>query len=312
VVFDALGDRAGAFITLNEPFIDLFLMDIVAENVRAGKVPPLAFTSAQFGRQAQAMHHLLSASARAVAAFRASGRAGLIGIALPLIPTVPFDADNAADVATAALADGVINRWPLDAAFRGTYPDDAIAALREHNPELDIPEADLAVMRDNPVDVLGVNFYAPSYVKHDDSYPLGFRWHDTNPDKVPAFNGPVRPEALHGLLLRIRDDYGNPPVVITENGAGFGAIDELRDGDAVHDPLRTDYIRRHIEATLQARDEGADVRGYMCWSLFDNFEWIQGYERRFGMVFVDFDSLERIPKDSFHAYKALIARERGR
>ncbi len=127
---------------------------------------------------------------------------------------------------------------------------------------------------------------------------------------VKSFNGPVRPDALHGLLIRIRDEYGNPPVMITENGAGFGDGDEVRDGDIIRDPHRADYIRRHAEATLRARDDGADIRGYMVWSLFDNFEWIQGYTRRFGMVHVDFETQERTPKESFCAYRDLIARRR--
>jgi beta-glucosidase len=307
IVFRALGDRVETFITFNEPFIDLFLMDPIAENVRAHAKNPTAITAAQYGAQAPAMHNLFLANAKAVAEFRDLGLKGMIGMAVPLIPPIPFDPGNAADVAAAALEDAVINRWPLDAIFKGTYPELAIAALRLHNPDFVYPASDLDLLRASPVDFLGVNFYAPAYIRHDSSYPLGIRWWDTNPDAVKAFNGPVRPEALHKLLLRIKTDYGNPPVFITENGAGFGDFDEVRDGTVVRDPLRTDYIRRHAEAVLRARGDGADVRGYMVWSLFDNFEWVQGYERRFGMVYVDFETQERVAKESLHAYKAIIA-----
>jgi len=256
---------------------------------------------------------MLTAHASAVAAYRALGRAGMIGIALPLYPTIPVDAAKPEDVTAAALTDGLLNRWPLDAVLRGTYPAEVVAALQVHNPDFTPPAADMAVLKANPVDFVGINFYSPAYVRHDERYPLALGWGnaDTNPDKVKAFNGPVRPEALYRLLVRIRDDYGNPPVAVTENGAGFGDFDEVMADGLVNDPLRTDYIARHIEATLKARGEGVDVRGYLVWSLFDNFEWIQGYQRRFGMVYVDFATQKRIPKQSFNAYRDIIAAHRG-
>ena len=309
IVFRALGDRVDTFITFNEPFIDLYLMDPIAENVRAKR--PIAITTAQYGRQAPAMHNLFLANARAVAEFRGLGSKGMIGMAVPLKPAVPNDPGRDKDVKAAALVDAVFNRWPLEAIFRGTYPDEVIRTFGGLNPAFRVTAEDLALLAANPVDCLGVNYYAPAFVAHDEAYPLGLNWNDVNPDPVPAFNGPVRPEALNKLLLDIRDTYGNPPVFITENGAGFGDFDEVRDGALVKDPLRTDYIRRHIQAVLQARSAGADVRGYLVWSLFDNFEWIQGYERRFGMVWVDFETQERIPKESFHAYKAIIAADRA-
>ncbi len=276
IVFDALGDRVEKYITLNEPFIDLFLIEPLVENVRNGDPNPFAITSAQYGSQAVAMHHWLLANAATVQDFHGRGRKGMIGIALPLMPTIPADPNSPEDKAAATLADAVINRWCLDAVFKGTYPGEVVTALRQHNPGFVVTDESLAIIKANPVDFLGVNFYAPSYVRADEDFALGLRWHDINPDKVKAFNGPVRPEYLHQLLTRIRIEYGNPPVFIAENGAGFGDFDEVRDGGTVHDPLRTNYLRRHIEATLRARREGADIRGYMVWSLLDNFEWLQG------------------------------------
>ena len=109
-------------------------------------------------------------------------------------------------------------------------------------------------------------------------------------------------------LERIRDDYGNPPVYITENGTGFGESDERFERGLVIDPLRADYISRHVEAALAARAAGADLRGYMVWSLFDNFEWMQGYDRRFGIVHVDFETQKRTRKQSFETYREIIAK----
>ncbi len=313
VVFRALADRVSTFITLNEPYIDLFMMDLIAEKARDKRPDPMGHSSADFGRQAPAMHNMLTAHGRAVAAFREHSPNGMIGIALPLYPTIPVDPNRPQDIAAAELTDSLLNRWFLDAALRGTYPADVVAALKNQNPKFAPDDADMAVLEANRVDFIGVNFYSPAYVRHDPDYPLGLGWGNTNtnPDKVKAFNGPVRPEELYRLLIRIRDDYGNPPVAITENGAGFGDFDEVMDGNTVKDPLRTDYIARHVEATRRARDDGADVRGYLVWSLFDNFEWIQGYERRFGMVHVDFATQKRTPKQSFHAYRDIIATHRS-
>ena len=308
IVFRALGDRVKHFVTLNEPFIDTFMMDLAATRVRDRLGAPLRPTSAEYGRQAVALQHQYVAHAAAVAAYRAGGGKGMIGIALPLMPAHPLDPKRPEDVAAARLADGLINRWPLDAVLRGTLPGDAMDALRRANPAFAPDEAGLALLKANPSDFVGVNFYAPIFVGADDAYALGVRWNDTNPDAVKMFNGPVRPEAFYALLMRIRDEYGNPPVIVTENGAGFGDFDEVLEGGVVKDRLRTDYVRRHIAEMLQAKGDGADIRGYMTWSLFDNFEWIQGYTRRFGMVHVDYGTLKRTPKESFRAYRDIIAR----
>lgn len=305
VMFRALGDRVDTFITMNEPFIDLFLMDLVAENTRERR-PAMPHTAEQYGRQVPALHNLFLASAAAVGEFRAAGRPGMVGIALHLSPTVPWDAANPDDVAAAKTWDDVVNRWQPDAALRGTYADDVIATLNIVNPSFTVSDEDRAALVANTVDFVGVNFYAPAYVRSNGEWPFGVEWF-LNPDEVKAFNGPVRPDALYELLMRIRNDYDSPPIVITENGAGFGPSDEVLDAGIVQDPLRADYIARHIDAVLRARNDGADVRGYMEWCAFDNFEWFRGYDTRFGMVHVDFATQKRTPKQSFLTYRDIIA-----
>ena len=296
------------FITMNEPFFDLFFMDMIAENVR-NRRPPLALTAEQWGRQVPALHNLYLASAAAVGEYRSLGLKGMVGIALPLAPPLPMSETSASCIAAAAAWDTFFNRWPLDAALKGVYSDEVIAKLREIAPDFSVSAADRAALAANPVDFLGVNFYSPHYCRHSDTHPLGVEW-GMNPDAVPAFNGPVRPEALHGLLMRIRRDYGNPPVLIAENGAGFGPSDEIMVDGKVRDALRADYIQRHIDAVLRARAEGADVRGYMEWCAFDNFEWFRGYDTRFGMIHVDFETQKRTPKLSFEVYRDIITAER--
>ncbi len=305
VVFRALGDRVDTFITMNEPFMDLFLLDPVAQNVRDQR-KPFGITAEQWGAQVPAMHNLFLASAAAVGEFRAGGFQGTIGIALPLSPTVPVDERNADDVAAARTWDALFNQWPLDAVLRGDYADAVLTTLQRLAPSFAVSDADRAALAANTVDFVGVNFYSPAHCRHNDARPLDVEW-SVNPDPVPAFNGPVRPAALHQLLMHIHREYGGPPILITENGAGFGPNDEVMGDGIVRDPLRTDYIRQHVDAALRARRDGADVLGYMEWCPFDNFEWIRGYGARFGMVHVDFETQRRTPKSSYFAYKQIIA-----
>ena len=308
-MFKALGDRVDTFITMNEPFIDLMMMDLIAENARAGRVPTEIVTAEQYGRQVPALHNLFVSAAAATAEYRRQNLGGRIGLAAPLSPASALDPDNPADVAAAADWERFFNRWPLDAALKGIYAPDVMATLGKLNPAFTVSDADLATLKAGTVDFIGVNFYAPNFVSHDSGRALNART-GNNPDEVQAHNGPVRPEALHDLLLYIRDNYGDPPIMITENGAGFGDGDEVMADGVVKDPLRADYVRRHIDAVLRARAEGANVIGYMEWCPFDNFEWWRGYDARFGMVHVDFATQKRTPKQTFHVYREIIAGHR--
>ena len=309
-MFRALGDRVDKFITMNEPFIDLMMMDLVAENARAGRVPTERMTAEQYGRQIPALHNLYVAAAAATAEYRRQGHGGMVGLAAPLSPASPVDPANPADVEAAGNWQRFFNRWPLDVAIEGIYADDVLATLNKLNPGFSVSDADRATLKAGTVDFIGVNFYAPAFIRHDPDGPLGVAPGE-NPDAVKAHNGPVRPEALHDLLIYIRDNYGDLPIMITENGAGFGDGDEVMADGVVKDPLRADYIRRHVDAVLRARAEGVDVIGYMEWCPFDNFEWWKGYEARFGMVHVDFETQKRTPKQSFHAYREIIAANRA-
>ncbi len=306
----ALGDRVDSFITMNEPFIDVMMMDLVAENARAGRVPTDRMTAEQYGRQIPALHNLFVASAAAVAEYRKEGFKGMVGLAAPLGPASAVDPGNPADVAAAAEWERFYNRWPLDVSLKGVYPPDLMATLNRLDPGFTVSDADLATLKSGTVDFIGINFYAPTFVRHDPDRALSAE-PGVNPDAVKAHNGPVRPKSLHDIIISIRDTYGDPPIMITENGAGFGDCDEVMADGMVKDPLRADYIRRHIDAVLRAREEGARVIGYMEWCPFDNFEWWKGYDARFGMVHVDFATQKRTPKQSFHAYREIIAGHRA-
>src|SRR5262249_52344773 len=190
-----------------------------------------------------------------------------------------------------------------------SYPEDMVVFYESRFGDLAaIRPGDLETIA-QPLDFLGINFYRPNWASAVD---------DGGPDVADApphlqrtaMGWPIAPTCLADLLIRVRRDYGELPLLITENGAAFD--DVLDGGEVVEDPARVSYLREHIEAVELARAEGVDVRGYYVWSLLDNFEWEYGYEKRFGIVFVDFPTQRRIPKRSALWYRDLIAASNGR
>jgi beta-glucosidase len=237
--------------------------------------------------------------------FRTAGRPGRIGITLDLTVARPAS-DAPEDGAAAQRLDGHHNRWFLDALLRGAYPADMLELYEQRTGPLDaIRDGDLEFIA-QPIDFLGVNFYRPNLVAAGDG-PIGVREVEQDAERT-AMDWPVVPEALTELLLRLKRDYGELPLLITENGAAFN--DRLDDG-AVDDERRVEYLRGHIAAVERARARGVDVRGYYVWSLLDNFEWEWGYAKRFGIVYVDYPTQRRIPKRSALWYRDLIAGRNG-
>ena len=297
LVLDGLDGLVEDWITHNEPWVTSFLG--YAQGVKA---PGLR----DWAAGVRAAHHALLAHGVAVRDFRAAGRSGRIGITLDLTVARPAT-QSAEDVAAAERLDGHHNRWFLDALLRGAYPADVLGLYeREAGPLDAIEDGDLEMIA-QPLDFLGVNFYRPNLVAADDSPVLGIREVEQDAE-MTAMDWPVVPEALTELLLRLKRDYGDMPLLITENGAAF---QDRLDDDAVDDRRRVAYLRAHIAAVEQARTEGVDVRGYYVWSLLDNFEWEWGYAQRFGIVSVDYPTQRRIPKRSALWYRDLIARRNG-
>jgi beta-glucosidase len=299
IMYDALGDIVPGWITHNEPWVTSFLG--YGYGVKAPGI-------ADWPTALRAAHHSLLAHGTAVAAYRDRGLTGQIGITLDL--TVAYPAGpSPEDAAAATRLDGHHDRWFLDPVFRGSYPEDMLAWYEERFGALDaVQDGDLAMVA-QPIDFLGVNFYRPNYAAAaDDGSVLALR--DVEPDaEKTAMGWAVIPSALTELLLRLERDYGGVPFLITENGAAFD--DVLDGGDMVEDDRRLAYIKGHIEALEAARAQGADVRGYYVWSLLDNFEWEHGYDKRFGIVFVDFPTQRRIPKRSALWYRDRIAAANG-
>ncbi|HSK35052.1 MAG TPA: GH1 family beta-glucosidase [Propionicimonas sp.] len=284
VVFDALGDRVGSWVTINEAKI------IVTGGYQDGFMAPGKRDLRASGR---VLHHLNLAHGRAVEAFRATKAKGSIGPCLQVAPCYPADDSEATRKAT-TLADLRENRLYLDPLLLGSYPED----LDSLEPEMvagmkaAIRPGDARTIAAE-VDFVGINYYSPVVMG-----PGG----PTQPYPLAA-NGwqQLYPQGLADALTRVHTDYGQPIQVVLENGVP-DAVGE----DPLHDARRIDFLKQHLNAAGSAIDAGARLAGFHAWSLMDNFEWFAGYTQRYGLVRVDFDSQERLPKDSARWYSDVI------
>jgi beta-glucosidase len=297
IVFRRLDDRVPMWATLNEPWVVTdggYLHGALAPGHRNVFEAPIA------------AHQLLRAHAAAVQAYRAIGR-HRIGIVVNLEPKYPASG-SADDRAAASRAHAYMNRQYLDPVFLGRYPKELAQIFGEAWP--DWPAAEVEFIR-QPIDFVGVNYYTRNVTRFDAaSWPLRAAPVRQKRATYTETGWEVFPQGLTDTLVWVKARYGNPAIYVTENGAAF-FDPPVVDGDRLADPLRVDYLRKHLTAVHAARAAGADVRGYFAWSLLDNFEWSLGYSKRFGIVHVDFESQRRTPKDSAHFYSRIIA-SRGR
>ena len=297
VMFRKLDDRVKMWATLNEPWVVTdggYLYGALAPGHRSRFEAPIA------------SHNLLRSHAAAVKAYRAEGR-HRIGIVVNLEPKYPAS-DSPEDRAATERADAYMNRQYLDPVFLGRYPEELAEIFGEAWPRW--PADEVAQIR-QPIDFLGVNYYTRNVTRFDrDAWLLQA---GPVPQKRATYTETgweVFAPALTDTLVWVKQRYGNPAIYVTENGAAFFDPPAL-EGDRLADPLRVDYLRKHITAVHAAIAHGADVRGYFVWSLLDNFEWSLGYSKRFGIVHVDFESQKRTPKDSALFYAKVIASRGG-
>jgi beta-glucosidase len=285
-----VGDRVGSITTHNEPWVMATLgheTGIFAPGVK------------NRATAMQVSHHLLLSHGLALQAMRADGCAAQLGIVLNVSPIQPAT-DSDADMQKAQLEDGRLVRWYMDPLFKSAYPQDVLNFLGRDAPHMEA--GDLAAIA-TPMDFLGINYYSRSVVSaiedgkvHDSGYG------------VTDMGWEIYPRGLTEVLLRLQRDYAVPPLYVTENGGAFK--DRLVDGK-VNDFERTDYIARHIDAVGDAIRQGVRMNGYMVWSLLDNFEWASGYEKRFGIVHVDYETQRRTPKASALWYRDFLCRQKA-
>ena len=289
VVVARLGDRVRHWITQNEPWVISWLgygLGVHAPG-RTSDSDALA-----------AGHHILLAHGRAAEVLRREAPDSEVGIAVDLVPMYPFS-DTEADIEAAHREDGFRNRWFLDAVLGRGYPEDMLERYAEILPP--IADGDLETIA-APLDFLGINYYTRNVVR------AGVGEVATEGAEHTDMGWEVYPNGLRDLLVRLHAEYELPDLYITENGAAFP---DSRNNGTVRDPRRIAYLGDHLDAVASAIAGGVPVRGYFLWSLLDNFEWAFGYSRRFGIVYVDFETLERVPKDSFAWYRDFIAAQAG-
>jgi beta-glucosidase len=287
-----LGDRVASIATINEPWCVAWLSHFMGFHAPGHR---------DIRAAARAMHHVLLAHGTAVERLRGMGQKNL-GIVLNFDHTDAASA-SPADQAAAAVWDGIFNRWFIEGITRQSYPAEVLAGLALHMPEG--WQDDMALIG-QPLDWLGVNYYT----RHTIAANPGAPWPAIRdvPGTLPKtqMGWEIYPEGLEGFLIRMQRDYvGDLPLYVTENG--MANADLVEDG-SVTDGIREDYLFAHLDATRRAIAQGANVKGFFYWSLLDNYEWAEGYEKRFGLVHVDFKTLERIPKSSYHALARALAR----
>jgi beta-glucosidase len=289
VMTRALGDRVRSWITLNEPWCISILSNLLGHHAPGLYDAPTAY---------QVAHHLHLAHGASMGVIRQNCPGVPAGITLNLTPTVPSDPNNPEDVAAAQFFDGTFNRWFLDPVFKGTYPADIVEQLGSALDGIDLDAVKAAAV---PMDFLGINYYNRTVMSGG------------GPPKMPddaeytEMGWEVYPQGLNDLLVRVYRDYAPKAIYITENGAAFNDPDPV-DG-VVDDPRRVEYIKGHLAACDNAIIQGVPLKGYFVWSLMDNFEWAFGYDKRFGIVHVDYATQKRTPKRSARFYQKMISRE---
>jgi beta-glucosidase len=281
-----------AIATINEPWCVSFLSHFIG-----------AYAPGQrdIRATARAMHHIMLAHGEAMTRLRAKGMENC-GIVLNFEHSPPAN-DDPATIAAATLQDAIYNRWFIEAATKGSYPQEVLDGFGDHMPAG--WQDDMAQISQK-MDWLGVNYYTRHEILPDPTIPWpSLKAAETTLD-VTQMGWEIYPEGLKNILTRVARDYvGDLPIYVTENGMAW---DDNVENGSVYDPVRMKYVSDHIMAAKHAIDAGANVKGFFYWSLLDNYEWAFGYEKRFGMVHVDFDTLKRTPKASYQAFKTAIAR----
>jgi beta-glucosidase len=289
---EKFGDRVKNWTTLNEPFCSAwlgYLFGVMAPGIK------------DLQTAINASHHLLLGHGLATQAIRSVNSDLRVGIVLNLTPATPLH-DSAADLAAAKLADGFDNRWYADPIFKGSYPKDIVEGFGK---EVPIHSGDMQAIS-SPLDFLGINFYTRQTITSDESAkPLPYKPILVDGVERTAMGWEVHPQSLTDIIMRVHHEYAPPEIYITENGSAWE--DSMVDGK-IDDKSRVSYLERHLDAMLAAKSQGAPVLGYFAWSLMDNFEWAFGYSKRFGIVYVDYETQVRTVKASGHYYKERISK----
>ncbi len=315
--FEAFGDQVRLWATLNEPSWSTLNGYVTALH------PPLRH---DYRAAVRVAYNMMLAHARVGRLYRAMGGTGQVGIAQNMCPVYPAT-DSARDAEAARVADAVYNRWFIEPLLLGTFPTEAVDLYRRHGLLPDMPSRDLALFEGGSLDWVGVNYYFPHYASADATetrFGLNtsgnkeedchfsikglFKFVRNPKGRYTDWAWEIYPQGLYDLLARMHAYRPGLPIYVTENG--IGAREVLDADGSVDDAYRIAFVREHLQVAHRAIAEGMDVRGYYMWSLMDNFSWVNGYKKRYGLFFIDRQTLARHPKRSAHWYRDL-ARANG-
>jgi beta-glucosidase len=293
VVFRKLDDRVKLWTTLNEPWVVTdggYVHGTLAPGHRNAFEAPIA------------SHHLMMAHGAGVQAYRATGK-HQIGLVVNIEPKYAASQSDA-DLAATRRAEAYMNRQYIEPAMLGRYPEEMVEIFGDAWPRWS--DEDMKLIR-QPLDYVGVNYYTRSVNRFDPAaWPVQASAVPQQHSTHMTTGWEVFPQGLTDTLLWIKNRYGNPALYVTENGAAFYDPPKVQ-GGTLEDTLRADYLRKHVKAVHDAMVQGADVRGYFAWSLLDNFEWALGYAKRFGLIHVNYETMERTLKSSARLYSQIIA-----
>ncbi|WAT24215.1 glycoside hydrolase family 1 protein [Aerococcus urinaeequi] len=290
--FELFGDRVKKWFTHNEPIVP----------VEGGYLYKFHYPAVvDMKRAVQVAYHESLASAKAIKVYRDLNLDGEIGIILNLTPSYPRDANNPEDVKAASLADAFFNRSFLDPAIRGIFPEDLVSLLKDLDYLPDYTAEELAIIKENTIDLLGINYYQPRRIKQKESserlsdkpmpddYFDNYIWPDR---KMNPYRGwEIYEKGIYDCLINVRDNYGNIPCFISENGMGVEGEAKFKNADGmIEDDYRIDFLKGHLAYVHQAIEEGCNVKGYHMWTCMDNWSWMNAYKNRYGLISVDLDN----------------------
>ncbi len=306
--FDLFGDRVKYWFTHNEPIVP----------VEGGYLYNFHYPNEVNMKHAvQVAFHEMLASSLAVRAYHEK-QDGKIGIILNLTPSYPRDENNPEDVKAAQIADAFFNRSFLDPAIKGEYPADLIALIKELNMVPEHTNEDLKTIKENTIDLLGVNYYQPRRVQakensadKDLQNPMPddfFDYYDMPGKKMNPYRGwEIYEKGIYDIMMNVRDNYGNLPCYISENGMGVeGEERYINANGQIEDEYRIEFVKNHLRYLHQAIHEGANCLGYHMWTCMDNWSWNNAYKNRYGLIAVDLDKQgKRTIKKSGYFFKEL-------
>ncbi|GAA5416016.1 6-phospho-beta-glucosidase GmuD [Paraliobacillus ryukyuensis] len=295
--FALFGDRVTTWFTFNEPIVPVeggYLYDFHYPNIVDAK------------KAFQVAYNTMIAHARVVEVYH-KNYDGKIGIVLNLTPSYPRS-QNPADLKASHICDLFFNRSFLDPAVKGEYPEDLIELLKEHGHLPTTQEGDRQLLKDNTVDLLGVNYYQPRRVKAKEQLPNPYSpfmpdWFFDNYEMPGRRMNPYRgweiyEKGVYDIMINLRDNYGNIESFISENGMGVQNEERFLKDGRIEDDYRIDFIKGHLKWLHQAIQEGCNTKGYHLWTFMDNWSWMNAYKNRYGFYAVNIDTQERTAKKS--------------